>query len=54
MAMFVFAALTVIALTIAWATVAIALRQPPQEQVTMVEAGPETGWSITPAHVRLW
>jgi hypothetical protein len=42
MAMFVFAALAVIALTIAWATVAVALRQSPQEQVTMVGAGPET------------
>ena len=54
MAMFGFAALTVIALTIAWATVAVALRQSQQQQVKMVEAGQETGWSITPAHVRLW
>jgi hypothetical protein len=54
MAMFVFAALTVIALTIAGATVAVALRQSPQQQVTMAEAGQETGWSITPAHARLW
>jgi hypothetical protein len=51
---FVFAALTAIALTIAWATVAVALRQSSQEQVTMEETGPESGWSITPAHVRLW
>ena len=43
MAMFVFAALTVIALTIAWAAMAVALRQSPQQQVTMVEAGQEIG-----------
>jgi hypothetical protein len=54
MTMFVFAALTIIAFAIASATVAVALRQSPQEQVTMVDDGPETGWSITPAHVRLW
>jgi hypothetical protein len=54
MTMFVFAALTVIALAMAGATVAVALRQSPPEQATMKEAGLESGWSITPAHVRLW
>jgi hypothetical protein len=42
MTMFIFAALTAIALTIAWATVAVALRQSPQEQVTTKETGPES------------
>jgi hypothetical protein len=54
MTMFDFAGLTVIALAIAWGTVAAALRQSPQEQVTMEEAGPESGWSLTPAKLRIW
>jgi hypothetical protein len=54
MTMFVFVALIVIALVIAGASVAVALRQPPQEQVTMEEAGPEPDWSITPDHLRMW
>jgi hypothetical protein len=54
MTMFIFAALITIALAISWATVAAALRQSPQEQVTVEDAGRESGWSITPAHVRLW
>jgi hypothetical protein len=54
MTSFVFAALTAIALTIGWATVAVALRQSAQEQVTMEEASRKAGWFITPAHVRLW
>jgi hypothetical protein len=54
MTMLVFAAVTAIALAIGWATVAVALRQSPQGQVTVDEAGPDSGWFITPAHVRLW
>jgi hypothetical protein len=54
MTMFVFAALTVVALAIAWGTVAVALRQSPQEQVAMEETGAAPGWSVTAAHVRMW
>jgi hypothetical protein len=54
MTLLVFAALTVIALAIAWATAAIASRQSPQEQVSMEETGAESGWSITPVHLRMW
>jgi hypothetical protein len=54
MPMFVFAALSALAIAIAWATVAVASWQAPQDQVTVQEAGPESGWFITPAHVRLW
>jgi hypothetical protein len=54
MTMFVFAALTVIILAIAWGTTAAALRQSPQGQVTLEETGLESGWSITPAHLRMW
>jgi hypothetical protein len=54
MTMCVFAGLTVIALAIAWGTVAAALRQSPQEQVMMEETGPESEWSITPAQLRMW
>jgi hypothetical protein len=54
MTMCVFAGLTVIALAIAWGTVAAALWQSQQEQVAIEEAGPETGWWITPAHLRMW
>ena len=66
MTMFVFAALIVTAgIAITWGTTAVALRQSQQEQVTMEESGPESGWSITetgaapgwsvtPAHLRMW
>ena len=66
MTMFVFAALIVTAvIAIFWGTLAVALRQSPQEQVTMEETGPEAdwsitetgaapGWAITPAHLRMW
>ena len=54
MTMIVFAALTALALAIAWGTVAAALRQSHQEQAAMGEAGPEGDWWITPAHVRMW
>jgi hypothetical protein len=54
MTMIVFAALTALALAIAWGTVAAALRQSHQEQVAMEGARPECGWSITPAHLRMW
>ena len=53
MTMFVFAALTAIAFAIGWATVAVASRQSPQEQGTVEEGRPESGWFITPTHVRL-
>jgi hypothetical protein len=54
MTIFVFAALIVIALAIIWGITAAALRQSPQEQVTMEETGAAPGWSITPAHLRMW
>jgi hypothetical protein len=66
MMMFVFAVLIVTAvIAITWGTTAVALRQSQQEQVTMEESGPESGWSITetgaapgwsvtPAHLRMW
>jgi hypothetical protein len=55
MAPLVFAALIVTAvLAITWGTVTAALRRPRQEQVAMGEAAPEPGWSITPAHLRMW
>jgi hypothetical protein len=54
MTMIVFAALTALALAIAWGTVAAALRQSHQEQVATKEAGPECSWPITPAHLRVW
>jgi hypothetical protein len=54
MTMFVFVALIVIAVVIAGASVAVALRQPPQEQVTMEEAELEPGWSVKPDHLRMW
>ena len=54
MTMFVFAALTVAALAIAWGTVAVALRQSPQEKVALEETGATPGWSVTQAHVRMW
>jgi hypothetical protein len=52
-------------IAITWGTTAVALRQSQQEQVTMEENGPESGWSITetgaapgwsvtPAHLRMW
>jgi hypothetical protein len=54
MTMIVFAALTGVALAISWGTVAAALRQSQQGQVSMDEAAPESGLWITPAHLRLW
>jgi hypothetical protein len=69
MAMFVFAALTVTAVTaIIWGTAAVALRQSQQDQRTMEgteEAVLESGWSITETggapgwyiasdHLRMW
>ena len=55
MALLVLAALivtTVVAIT--WVTTTAALRQFQQEQVATEKAGPESGWSITPAHLRMW
>ncbi len=54
MTMLVFVALTVIAVALAWGTVAVALRQPPQEQATMEKTGVESGWPIAPDHLRMW
>jgi hypothetical protein len=55
MALLVFAALIVTAvLAITWGTTAAALRQSHQEQVAMEATGTESGWSITPAHLRMW
>jgi hypothetical protein len=55
MTLIVFAALIVTAvIALTWGTMAVALRQSPQEQVTMEETVPESGWSITPAHLRMW
>jgi hypothetical protein len=49
---FVFAALAFTA--IIWDASAGALRQSQQEQLAMEATGPESGWSITPAHLRMW
>jgi hypothetical protein len=58
---FVFLAL--VAVAIIWGTTAGALRQSPQEHLTtddiaadwaITETGAAPGWSITPAHVRMW
>ena len=66
MTMTVFVALIVTAVIgIFWGTIAVASRQSQQEQVTMEDTGPESawsitetgaapGWSITPAHLRMW
>ena len=55
MTMFVFAALIVTAvIAIIWGTTAVALRQSHQEQVTLEENGLDSGWSVTPAHLRMW
>ena len=54
MTIIVFAALTALALAIAWGSVAAALRQSHQEQVAMEEAGPDSGRSITPTHLHMW
>jgi hypothetical protein len=55
MALLVFAALIVTTvLAITWGTTAAALRQSHQEQVAMEGAALESGWSITPAHLRMW
>ena len=55
MTLLVFAALIVTAvIAISWGTTTAASRQSHQEQVAMEEAGPESGWSITPAHLRMW
>ena len=56
----VFAALTVTA--VIWATTTRALQQVPQAQLTedaaiswsITESGAAPGWSITPAHTRMW
>ena len=51
----VFAALIITAvIAISWGTTTAASRQSQQEQVAMEEAGLESGWSITPAHLRMW
>ena len=59
-------ALAALAFTvIVWGTTAMALRQSQQDDVTMAEAAPESGWSITEtgaapgwsvaaAHLRMW
>jgi hypothetical protein len=61
MTKFVFTALAVTA--IIWGTTAAALRQSPQKHLTtediaaewaITETGAAPGWSITPAHVRMW
>jgi hypothetical protein len=49
---FGFAALAFTA--IIWGTTAGALRQSHQEQLAMGATAPESGWSITPAHLRMW
>jgi hypothetical protein len=55
MALLVFAALIITAvIAISWGTTTAASRQSQQEQVAMEEAGPESSWSITPAHLRMW
>jgi hypothetical protein len=55
MTTFVFAVLIVTAVIgITWGTTAVALRQSHQEQVTLEENGLDSGWSVTPAHLRMW
>jgi hypothetical protein len=56
MALLVFAALIVTAvIAISWGTTTTAAsRQSQQDQVAIEEAAPESGWSITPAHLRMW
>ena len=55
MALLVFAALIVTTvLAITWGTMTAALRQSRQEQVAMEGACQESGWSIPPAHLRMW
>jgi hypothetical protein len=55
MMMFVFAVQIVGAVIgIFWATVAVAARQSPPEQVAMEGTKPESDWPITPAHLRMW
>jgi hypothetical protein len=57
---FVFTALTVTA--VIWATTSGAFQPAPQEQPTedetagwsITESGAAPGWSITPAHTRMW
>jgi hypothetical protein len=57
---FVFAALTVTA--VVWATTSGAFQRWPQAQLTgggtagwsIAESGAAPGWSITPAHARMW
>jgi hypothetical protein len=53
MMMFVFAVQIVGAVIgIFWATVAVAARQSPPEQLVMEGTGSD--WPITPAHLRMW
>jgi hypothetical protein len=66
MTMFVFAVLICGAIIgICCGSMAVALRQPPPEQMTTEEPGPQSdwsitetgaapGWAITPAHLRMW
>jgi hypothetical protein len=60
-----FAVATLAFTVIIWGTTAMALRQFQQDEVTMAETAPESGWSITetgaapgwsvtPAHLRMW
>jgi hypothetical protein len=37
-----------------WETVATTLRQSPPEQLRAEATGSESGWPITPAHLRVW
>ncbi len=55
MTIFAFAGLMAIAvIAVVWGSTAMALRQSQQEQVVMEETGTAPGWSITPAHLRMW
>jgi hypothetical protein len=66
MALFIFAALVITMVSaVVWGTAAVALRQSRQEPPPLEEVAPETGWSITetgaapgwsitPAHLRMW
>jgi len=54
MTIFAFAGLMAIAVIAVWGSTAKALRQSQQEQVVMEETGTAPGWSITPAHLRMW
>jgi hypothetical protein len=49
---FAFTALAFTALI--WGTTAVALRQSQEAQTAIEETGADPGWSVAPAHMRMW